>query len=350
MRLIKHIIIVSIAFLITISICEVYIRFARISEVTSTEFCYGMGKVRRNNFDYFLINEGIGIGRINEFRYIGKPIPPGKDNNTIRIALLGDSFIEAYEVLERHYFGNIAENLLKTKFPGKKIEILNFGSAGFEITDMYIYQKNTVDKFNPDYIFYLISEDDLEPENSDSLRARLILKNDSLIISYAFDPDGVKKYNRSNFLLMNSSVLNMVNDCRKKLKTVSVGSILLDKVYLWFDNTKTNSGDSGSGKPGFIINPITSKIIESLDPEMAVIINRGDKKLPSEFINLCEKRGLKFFDLNPVLKQAKESGNDPQQWKVTKKHGHWNYYGHQLVGEEISDIISDLVNNSASNR
>jgi hypothetical protein len=349
MKHLLHTALFFIAFLGAMLMLEIYFRSARISDVTQTEYCEGIGKERRSNINYFLVNEGIGIGNINAYRFIGESCQPLKPLNTIRIALLGDSFIESYQVFERHYFGKIAETLLKKKFPGKDIEILNFGCAGFEITDMYAYQKNTIEKFNPDYIFYLISDDDLEPENSDPLRPRVILENDSLMVSYDFSKAEANKFNRANFFLMHSAVLNMLNDCRKKIKTISPASILLDKIYSWFKSSGTNPDGQGKAKVKFTLNPVTARIIETLDPEKVVIINRGDTFLPIKFTELCQKRGLKFFDLYPTLKKARESGTDPQYWSVTKKHGHWNYYGHKLVGKEIYDIVSGILENRKIN-
>ena len=36
----------------------------------------------------------------------------------------------------------------------------------------------------------------------------------------------------------------------------------------------------------------------------------------------------------------KENGIDPNEWKVTKKRGHWNKTAHFFIGEEIASIIS----------
>jgi hypothetical protein len=343
MKLLQNIFFTFLALLSTLVVCEIYIRLTYIANVSMTEFDEGIGKERGKNFGYLFFNEGFGIGKINEFRYIGEPNPPLKPENTTRIALLGDSFIEAYQVFDRQYFGNIAENILKAKYPGKNFEILNFGCAGFEITDMYAYQKNTIEKFNPDYLFYLVSKDDLEPENSDSLRPSAIIINDSLIISYAFNPHEAKKFNRANFFLRHSAILNMLNDCRRKTKTIPIESIFLGKLYVWFFNPEKIAEVPENKKSNYTVHPVTGKIIESLDPEKVLIINRGEVSLPIEFIRLCEKRGLLYFDLGSSLVQLKNAGNDPQEWKVTGKHGHWNYYGHKVAGAEISNIVSGLV-------
>lgn len=334
------------AFAVVMGICEAYIRLANISEVSTTMFSDNTGKTRRKNFEYFFINEGMACGKLNEYGFIGGAYPLKKPENTIRIALLGDSFIEAYQVFERHYFGTVAKKELESAFPGIKFEIMNFGCAGFEITDMYAYQKNTVERFDPDYIFYLISRDDLEPENSDLLRPVVSIQSDSLRISYDFNPAEIKKFKRADFFLMHSAVFSMMNDSRKKLEIVSPASIIFDKVYLWFSKPEIDKHDKMNGETEYKINPVTSKIIKSSGPSKVVIINRGDVEMPESFIALCKENKVPFFDLYPVLAKAKESGHDPRYWAVTRKHGHWNYEGHQLAGRELSKIAEGLIRNN----
>lgn len=114
-------------------------------------------------------------------------LPSKKNENIIRIALLGDSFVESFQIFERDYFGEIAENYLEIIYSEKQFEFLNFGRSGFDIADIYAYQKILVEKFNPDFTLYMVSNGDLEPHYSDPLRPRTFIENDSLIISLNFN-------------------------------------------------------------------------------------------------------------------------------------------------------------------
>ena len=40
----------------------------------------------------------------------------------------------------------------------------------------------------------------------------------------------------------------------------------------------------------------------------------------------------------------KERGNDPNEWKITNKKGHWNQKAHKVVGKEIAIELSNLLN------
>ena len=103
---------------------------------------------------------------------IKKPI------NTIRIAILGDSFAEARSLnLNDTFWNKLNLNQCANFHKGKKIEVINFGVSEYGTTQQYLTLKNNVWKYDPDLIilaFY--SGNDI----SDNLKA-LSKKNIDLI-------------------------------------------------------------------------------------------------------------------------------------------------------------------------
>ena len=99
--------------------------------------------------------EGRGEVNINEdgLRDINHDI--SKSTNSIRIAVLGDSFAEARSVnLEDTFWFQLKDNLKTcTNFhKGKEIEVINFGVSEYGTTQQYLTLKNNVWKYNPDII------------------------------------------------------------------------------------------------------------------------------------------------------------------------------------------------------
>ena len=41
----------------------------------------------------------------------------------------------------------------------------------------------------------------------------------------------------------------------------------------------------------------------------------------------------------------KDQGEDPYEWKITKKEGHWNQNAHKVVGKEIAEMLNSLIDN-----
>ena len=99
--------------------------------------------------------EGKGYVSINSdgLRDIERDIK--KEINTIRIAILGDSFAEARSLnLNDTFWSKLNSNLNQcTNFhKGKKIDILNFGVSEYGTTQQYLTLKNEVWKYDPDLI------------------------------------------------------------------------------------------------------------------------------------------------------------------------------------------------------
>lgn len=343
MKIIKQIFLFGIAFLCTMIFSEFFIRAAHIASVSSTEFYDDIGRGKRKNLSFLYFNEGFGINKFNEYRYIGEANPPEKPKNTIRIALLGDSYVESFQVFERDYFGNIAENILINEYPKRKFEFLNFGRSGFDIANMYSYQKSFIELFNPDFIVYMLSNADLEPRNRDPLIPKVKLRNDSLVVSLNFVASDIKMFERTKFFTQNFIILNMLNECRRKIKSVPIQAILLEKIYKWFKLPHLEMEYQYGKNSTYRINPVTQKIVETLDSNKVIFINRDMLELPGEYLKLCNDNGISFFDLSQVLNSMKKSGIDPVGWKVTGKKGHWNKQAHSIVGSFLANKIKILI-------
>ncbi|MEX2566849.1 MAG: hypothetical protein WD431_12965 [Cyclobacteriaceae bacterium] len=135
----------------------------------------------------------------------------------------------------------------------------------------------------------------------------------------------------------------MFNIGRRKTETTPIFAILLDKIYFWF-NPENKSGTLHAEKTKeYQINPVTERIIKSLDVNKVIIVNRDHLKLPQEFQNLCLKNDLKYFYLSEKLNLMKKIGNDPNEWEISNKSGHWNQKAHKVVGEAIARKLIDII-------
>jgi lysophospholipase L1-like esterase len=72
-----------------------------------------------------------------------------KDTNTIRIAIIGDSFTMGTGVEKEELYSNQLSNLLNHK---GNYEIMNFGVAGYSLTEYLLVYDNKVAKYNPDIV------------------------------------------------------------------------------------------------------------------------------------------------------------------------------------------------------
>jgi hypothetical protein len=121
------------------------------------------GRVYKANSEFVSFSEGFFVGKTNEFQYLGKGYPPEREKDTLRIAIMGDSFIAGLQLFEEHHFRNLLEKALTEKL-GKKVEVLNFGRGGFDFSSMYANYLNFISKYNPDLTIFFLSSNDFKFE------------------------------------------------------------------------------------------------------------------------------------------------------------------------------------------
>lgn len=73
-----------------------------------------------------------------------------KDQNTYRIVLLGDSYMEAYQVDFEESLSKLLETILTSK--EKKVEVINLGVGGYGTTQQYLYLIEEGLSYQPDMI------------------------------------------------------------------------------------------------------------------------------------------------------------------------------------------------------
>ena len=320
-----------LSFSISMVVLELFVSTTFIAEQSNNDVYNDIGRGRRAGFEYVKFGEGFSAGQFNEFRYMGPGYPYEKNPGTLRIALLGDSYVEGFQVFDRDHFRRILEDELKGRL-NVNVEVLNFGRSGFDLADMYCYNETFVSEFNPDFSLYFVSNADLNPETTDPLRLTLKLEDDSLVISKQFPNSYLQVYNETKWLVQYSSILNMLNNCRKIAKSEGVLPILLDKLYPVLTITQSY------GESRFIMPIITSKIVNHFNSG-DIIINRDQSKLEDEFIDSLSNNKLLLIDLSDTLQYMKDSGHNPNYWIATKKYGHWNQTGHKAVAKFISDRL-----------
>ena len=103
-------------------------------------------------------SEGEAYIRINSAGFRDHEHSVAKETGTYRIAILGDSYMEARQVSLEDMFGRRLEDYLRscdTK-AYQKIETLSFGQGGYSTTDELLTLKHHVWPYNPDIVLTAI--------------------------------------------------------------------------------------------------------------------------------------------------------------------------------------------------
>jgi len=215
MKIVKNIFFFLLTLTIVLWIGDLYLRMSGIQDPSSNKFDPTLGRIRRENFKYVKLNEGFSINNFNDYSYLGPSYPPEKSDSIIRIALLGDSYVEGFQVFERDHFRSITENKLNTQNKNR-FELLNFGRSGLGIANMFAIDSLMIRNFNPDYILYFAGINDFYSEAKDPLIPGVdIINGSGIFVNNHFSKNKIKEFNNTNPILQKSALLSMINDGRK---------------------------------------------------------------------------------------------------------------------------------------
>lgn len=138
------------------------------------EFDPVLGGRLRPGIEGYWLKEGGGYVSINSDGLRDREHAVAKPPNTLRIAVLGDSFPEALQVDQEEAFWAIMEKQLQgcENLKGRNIEVLNFGVSGFGTTKELLDLRRRVWKYSPDIILLSFTTGNDLADNSPTLNQR----------------------------------------------------------------------------------------------------------------------------------------------------------------------------------
>ena len=271
--------------------------------------------------------------------------PPG----VVRIALLGDSLVEAIQVR----FEETAAQVLETKLnehaqgqDGKRYEVLNFGISNFGIGQFLLTWENEAQRYDPDYVVMLVSALHMNrtviPFHS-RLRVRPIfriqdgeleripprdyekfVKRQERTIQTRLNGHRIGKMNRRSFIGSHLVALRGGRGApmgkaknptifKVKPKVYEVNLELLKE----FERETRNAGSQLG-----IVDSFT--YFNSITEEESVKLR-----------DFCREQGIGHIPLSPLLLEAVETGNSPR----FKYDAHYNDVGNALFAQVVYDWI-----------
>jgi hypothetical protein len=139
--------------------------------------------------------EGRSYVRINSDGLRDREHAKAKPSDTLRIALIGDSYAEAMQVPQENTFWTVMEQKLQEcrAFGGRKVEVINFGVSGYSTAQELITLRQRVWDYSPDIVLLAVTTNN---DVTDNLR---VFKRNEEIPYFIY---------RDNRLLLDDSYLN----------------------------------------------------------------------------------------------------------------------------------------------
>ncbi len=385
----KRLLLILVGILFGLFITEIFLRVAGYSYPDFYTADYDRGVALRPNTAGLYQREGQNYVTINSEGLRDREHSKTKSADTIRIALLGDSYCEALQVpLEQTFWWLLQQKLDACHaFPGKHVEIINFGVSGYGTAQELITLQQKVWEYSPDIVMLLVTTNN---DLSDNVRE--LKKADH--IPYFVNRDGQlvrddSFRNSRGFRWRTSSLGKVFSWFRERLRMVQ----LIDYVQFvakskWSesrDQSKPSTAPSEPAKkiPGNVsvenmvyLEPrediwrqawqITESLITELNREVKAkgtkfflvvgsnpIQVHPDSSARSDFAasigtqnlwygndrlaELARREQIDFLDLAPAM-QAYAEQNKVFLHGFGKQigNGHWNAEGHKVAADLIS--------------
>ena len=135
-------------------LCEIFLRVIGYSYPIFYTTDYYRGFALRPGIEGRYQREGASYVRINSDGQRDREHAKTKPPDTVRIAVLGDSFAEAMHVPMEQTFWSLLERKLEERhaYPGKHMEVMNFGVSGYGTAQELMTLRQKVWDYSPDLV------------------------------------------------------------------------------------------------------------------------------------------------------------------------------------------------------
>lgn len=323
MKMIKNIILFLVSFIIIALFVEIYLVNSKIVMPAITDWKpEGVGLKPNTTIVHFA--DGFGISETDNNGIFKTNFGSIENKKTIRIALIGDSYVRGEHIFPREHFATKMIQKLENKYPNTGFEVLNFGRIGYNLNDYYCTYKNEVEKYNPDFTFMFVFTQDFWDFNRNRFRPFVEKKEGKLVINNSF----------ANLPAYKNRIKT------KKYRGISVLAAMLKKGKTDFDY-KRDLFDGLFSSDIIVKHSDSTKYVEMYDDllrkiEQEDIIVVSTNRTGDFYKNKLKQAKLDYIDVANALNDVKDIDKEYHYWKATNMYGHWNHKAHKKIGEYLA--------------
>ena len=371
-------------------LCEIGLRLAGISYPSFYTWDEYRGFALRPGAEGWFRSEGESYIRINSAGLRDHEHTKTKPANTLRIAILGDSYAEARQVsIEETFLAVLERELAKCPYvSGRQVDVINFGVSGYGTAQELMTLRHKVWDYSPDIVIlaFLTGNDltdNLRAFGSEPMRPYFVYRNGELVLDDSFRTLAAYRARQTlvasvGYWAINySRVVQVMNAAQHKIaahiRNRSQGELeprgkhkddeevgLDDQVYsepsdpLWQEAWRVTEGlivlmrdEVRKYGADFLVVTLSNKMQVYPDPlvRQAFMKRIGVRTLfyPDLRIKtLGEREGFPVLNLAPKFQlYADQHKIFLHGFHSNMGGGHWNAFGHRLAGETIAQDLCD---------
>jgi hypothetical protein len=375
----------GVASIAGIGLVEIALRLLDYSRPPFYRFDAQTGTSHRPGVEGWYEREDLIRIRINSNGLRGPEIPVAKPPGVFRIAILGDSFAEGFQVTYEARFSKVMEDAIASSCPppGRRVEVLNFGVSGYGQARELLMLRHYAKAYAPDLVLVLFhGGNDFRNNSKEMERA-------PFNPYFVFGPDGRLVLDRSKMDTPEFAAKlrwsNLRNDVVARVRFLQVLQDYYERTII---QRETAAAEADGVDPG-VTNVRTISVappgneveirawalteahfqlirddakamtgrplwVSNVPPALAVFPDRGERERQLAAIGLAhadyvERRlagffaaeGIEFVPLTDELRaEAERTGRDHHRFEYRNGlGGHWNAHAHGIAGRRIAREI-----------
>lgn len=314
-------------------------------------------------------------GRINSYGWRDEEWSLQKPVNTYRIAVLGDSFVEAMQVETDRTFLALTEHQLN-KNQHNKVELMNFGQSGFTQTEELLVLKKYVVEFSPDMVvLFFIPQNDIEdvcretapdlihPFYNISERGELILDTSFVELREFKLKCFINVFKQHSALISllcerYNSYITQKRARAKSMPRVKGEEILPEKLegYLTLCTDNPDFTYLINYKLNKILIKAIAEYCKAKDIRFILVTIHNDAYMPEvekqyklidltfdanffedDLRNFSKSINIEYLGLQRIFRQHFKNKGVSLHW------GHWNYEGHKVVANALTNKLKQII-------
>lgn len=349
--------------------------------------------------------EGEAYVRINSDGLRDREHTKVKPPKTFRVAVLGDSFVEALQVSFDESFCHILEQQLRScpVMAGRDVEVINFGVSGYGTAQELITLRNQVWQYSPDLVLLTVTTNNDISDNSQALkktnqvpyfvwRDERLIEDDSFLETRSFQ-------SRNNFL---GRAGRWFRDHLRLVQAIQQAAFAVRVMREQRAAAKSGQAEKLANAPQSSVTPadelgvdnlvyrepsdpvwidawtVTEQLIKTMRNEIeskgvifaVMTLSNPPQVLPTpagreaflqrvgakdifypdnRIAQFCRREGIVVATLAPAMQQyAQQNHLMLHGFGREIGNGHWNVAGHHIAGQLAADEICKLLSNRKS--
>lgn len=409
----RNLLLILVGLLLGSIVCELGLRLAGVSYPVFSRIDGELGVSLRPEAEGWWRTEGEAYVRINDAGLRDRDHSRSKPPDTLRIAVLGDSYAEAVQVPMEAAFWSVIERELRgcAALAGREPEVINFGVSGYGTAQELIMLRRRVWDYSPDVVILAVTPTNDIRNNSralekDERRPYFVRDGGQLVEDTSFRSlMGFRvRYSTVGQVLTSirdaSRVFQLVNEAMRRVRKPARPADISAAVDSRNGNgnaqaaqpseaPSTLQGEVGLDMATYIEPPdddwqeawsVTEALVRQMHVEverrgrlfMVVTVSSGPQVGPDHGARVALERRLGVSDLFYSEKRLQDLGEHrfpvvtlaPLFQAYAEQRGvflhgfpnsgmgkgHWNAAGHQLAGQAIAEQLCSILTRPQSSQ